>query len=65
MRPLQLCSLLSLAAFTNALHFYLDTNERRCFIEELPTDTIVEGKWLSPLLLARAQVAHPQATTEH
>ena len=28
----------------NALHFYLDANERRCFIEELPTDTVVEGK---------------------
>lgn len=43
MRPLQLCSLLWLTTFANALHFYLDTNERRCFIEELPTDTIVEG----------------------
>ena len=28
----------------NALHFYLDANEKRCFIEELPTDTVVEGK---------------------
>jgi len=28
----------------HALHFYLDALERRCFIEELPTDTIVEGK---------------------
>jgi len=27
----------------NALHFYLDANEKRCFIEELPTDTVVEG----------------------
>jgi len=26
-----------------ALHFYLDAGEKRCFIEELPTDTIVEG----------------------
>lgn len=27
----------------HALHFYLDSNEIRCFIEELPTDTVVEG----------------------
>jgi p24 family protein alpha len=30
---------------THALHFYLDANEKRCFIEELPTDTIVEGHY--------------------
>lgn len=35
--------LLLLAAVSNALHFYLDASERRCFIEELPTDTVVEG----------------------
>jgi len=29
----------------NALHFYLDANEKRCFIEELPTDTVVEGHY--------------------
>lgn len=28
----------------NALHFYLDANEKRCFVEELPSDTVVEGK---------------------
>lgn len=33
-------------ATVNALHFYLDANERRCFIEELPTDTVVEGEYL-------------------
>ncbi|KAG9223784.1 hypothetical protein CCMSSC00406_0004875 [Pleurotus cornucopiae] len=32
-------------ATVNALHFYLDANERRCFIEELPTDTVVEGHY--------------------
>lgn len=31
------------AATVNALHFYLDANQKRCFIEELPTDTVVEG----------------------
>jgi hypothetical protein len=39
---LLLCSLL-LPVTVNALHFYLDANEKRCFIEELPTDTVVEG----------------------
>lgn len=53
MRPLQLCSLLWLAAVAHALHFYLDTNERRCFIEELPTDTVVEGEWLFLSLIWR------------
>jgi hypothetical protein len=35
--------LLLIAATANALHFYLDANEKRCFIEELPTDTVVQG----------------------
>ncbi|CAG8696694.1 7855_t:CDS:2, partial [Acaulospora colombiana] len=26
------------------LHFYLDSDEERCFIEELPSSTIVEGR---------------------
>ncbi|KAF8677426.1 Brix protein [Rhizoctonia solani] len=34
-----------LATSVNALHFYLDSNEKRCFIEELPTETIVEGHY--------------------
>jgi len=38
--PLFLCLLSSV----NALHFYLDANQKRCFIEELPTDTVVEGR---------------------
>ncbi|CDO77670.1 hypothetical protein BN946_scf184969.g21 [Trametes cinnabarina] len=40
-----LCLLLVFAAAANALHFYLDTNEKRCFVEELPTDTVVEGHY--------------------
>ncbi|KAG5637742.1 hypothetical protein H0H81_003380 [Sphagnurus paluster] len=40
-----------LAATTHALHFYLDANQKRCFIEELPTDTVVEGpQILLPIL---------------
>ncbi|EJU03800.1 hypothetical protein DACRYDRAFT_21235 [Dacryopinax primogenitus] len=30
---------------TYAIHFYLDSTEKRCFIEELPTDTVVEGHY--------------------
>ncbi|KAF9065336.1 emp24/gp25L/p24 family/GOLD-domain-containing protein [Rhodocollybia butyracea] len=37
--------LLYSALAANALHFYLDANEKRCFIEELPTDTVVEGHY--------------------
>ncbi|PCH44306.1 hypothetical protein WOLCODRAFT_144914 [Wolfiporia cocos MD-104 SS10] len=44
-RLLPLCLLLCLITCTNALHFYLDTNEKRCFVEELPTDTVVEGHY--------------------
>ena len=29
---------------TNALHFYLDADEKRCFLEEVPSDTVVEGQ---------------------
>ncbi|KZW00034.1 hypothetical protein EXIGLDRAFT_723184 [Exidia glandulosa HHB12029] len=43
MRPLPL--VLALAATASALHFYLDSNEERCFVEELPSDTIVEGHY--------------------
>jgi hypothetical protein len=35
---------LCLVTSVNALHFYLDANQQRCFIEELPTDTVVEGE---------------------
>ena len=34
----------------HALHFYLDANEKRCFIEELPSDTAVEGPYRSNTL---------------
>jgi len=29
----------------NALHFYLDSDETKCFIEELPSETAVEGHY--------------------
>ncbi|KAF9556666.1 hypothetical protein CPC08DRAFT_669673 [Agrocybe pediades] len=36
---------LCLLSSVNALHFYLDANQKRCFVEELPTDTVVEGHY--------------------
>jgi p24 family protein alpha len=44
MRFASLSFILCILSATNALHFYLDANQKRCFIEELPTDTVVEGK---------------------
>lgn len=35
--------LLIAATAANALHFYLDADEKRCFLEEIPSDTVVEG----------------------
>jgi len=40
---MRLLVVLAIAVAASALHFYLDTNQKRCFIEELPTDTVVEG----------------------
>ncbi|KAK8846648.1 hypothetical protein IAR55_005735 [Kwoniella newhampshirensis] len=39
-----LCTLPLLSA-VNALHFYFESNEKKCFLEELPSDTIVEGHY--------------------
>lgn len=50
MRHILFSLLLCFLSSVNALHFYLDANQKRCFIEELPTDTVVEGTFLSFLL---------------
>ncbi|KAJ8094367.1 emp24p/erv25p-related protein [Marasmius tenuissimus] len=42
---LSLSTLLCFGVAAQALHFYLDANEKRCFIEELPTNTVVEGHY--------------------
>jgi hypothetical protein len=42
--------LLGIVLQTRALHFYIQTNEERCFLEELPSDTIVEGELFSSSL---------------
>lgn len=52
MRRFALFLLLSFISTINALHFYLDANQKRCFIEELPTDTVVEGLLYFVLLLS-------------
>jgi p24 family protein alpha len=41
---------LVLATVSNVcgLHFYLDSDEERCFLEELPRGTIVEGLSICP-----------------
>ncbi|KAI0761922.1 emp24/gp25L/p24 family/GOLD-domain-containing protein [Irpex lacteus] len=47
LRPshLSIWLLLLVSATCNALHFYLDSNEKRCFLEEIPADTVVEGHY--------------------
>jgi hypothetical protein len=48
---------------SNALHFYLDANEKRCFIEELPTDTVVEGPSAASLFQNQSPTSRVQAIT--
>lgn len=43
---LSLATLVLFAWTTSALHFYMDLKDKRCFIEELPSDTVVEGMQL-------------------
>ena len=40
---LVLCAVSALLRPASALHFYLEGNEQKCFIEELPKDTNVVG----------------------
>lgn len=43
MRPL--LSLLALSGAAQALFFYVDGSKPRCFVEELPKDTLVVGDY--------------------
>lgn len=43
MRLPLLLAFLTLARFSSALYFYLEAGANRCFLEELPKDTIVVG----------------------
>ncbi|KAF8892103.1 emp24/gp25L/p24 family/GOLD-domain-containing protein [Infundibulicybe gibba] len=45
MRLLSIVGFLGLVSAAHALHFYLDANQKRCFIEEVPSDTVVEGHY--------------------
>jgi hypothetical protein len=38
-----LAALLATVTPIFGLHFYLEAGEERCFIEELPSETVVEG----------------------
>lgn len=49
--------LVAAASCCNALHFYLDSNEKRCFLEEIPADTVVEGI-VSQSVHERKKAAH-------
>lgn len=51
MTQLRLSVLLLLVAYlagTQALYFYLEGSEKKCFIEDLPKETLVIGKWKIP-----------------
>lgn len=51
MAHLRLSALLLLVAYlagTQALYFYLDGSEKKCFIEDLPKETMVIGRVYQP-----------------
>ncbi|TXT15906.1 hypothetical protein VHUM_00409 [Vanrija humicola] len=45
MRLAPLLAAVPLLQAVTALHFYFESNEKRCFLEELPSNTIVEGHY--------------------
>lgn len=44
-------ALLALVSYSHALHFYIESEQKRCFVEELPTDTVVEGQLPSVFIM--------------
>lgn len=50
-------SLLSFVHLSTALYFYLEAGENKCFLEELPKDTIVVGTHFAPLVARSPYVA--------
>lgn len=44
---LAILSLLALALPSNALYFYMDGRQTKCFFEDLPKDTLVVGPFPS------------------
>lgn len=47
---LALCAILCLSVPTQALYFYMEGRQTKCFFEELPKDTLVVGTH-SPITL--------------
>ncbi|PLN75477.1 emp24/gp25L/p24 family/GOLD-domain-containing protein [Aspergillus taichungensis] len=45
-----LCVILCLSVPTNALYFYMDGGHSKCFLEELPKDTLVAGKYSTEVI---------------
>ena len=40
-----LLSLLAALPFSSGLYFHIGETERKCFIEEIPDETMVTGTW--------------------
>ncbi|OJJ44693.1 hypothetical protein ASPZODRAFT_134785 [Penicilliopsis zonata CBS 506.65] len=47
---LAMFAILSLALPTNALYFYMDGRQQKCFFEELPKDTLVVGHYSTEVI---------------
>lgn len=47
---LRICVLLLVLNYSSALYFHIGEKEKKCFIEELPEDTMVTGKYKAELL---------------
>ncbi|KAF7592896.1 emp24p/erv25p- protein [Aspergillus hancockii] len=47
---LAFCAILCLSVPVNALYFYIDGRQPKCFYEELPKDTLVVGKYSTQVI---------------
>ncbi|PLB54457.1 hypothetical protein P170DRAFT_373567 [Aspergillus steynii IBT 23096] len=47
---LALCAILCLSVPVNALYFYMDGRQTKCFFEELPKDTLVVGSFSTEVI---------------
>ncbi|RHZ58856.1 emp24/gp25L/p24 family protein [Aspergillus thermomutatus] len=47
---LALCAILCLAVPANALYFYMDGRQTKCFFEDLPKDTLVVGNFKTEVI---------------
>ena len=51
-------TILSLSLPANALYFYMDGQQTRCFFEDLPKDTLVVGMYIPTIYLPPAQLTN-------